>query len=1135
MADLFGRTLGDFILREQIGEGGYAVVHRCEQPPLERDVVIKVLHARRCNDLARERFLREAQLASRLDHPYAAHVYAFGAEHDGLLWLAMELVQGVTLGDWLEQHGPMPLGQFVPFFECVAQVVQAAHDRGVVHRDLKPSNMMVIERGGRLFPKLLDFGIAKVSGEEPEPVAPADAAVTARLRIAPQRVQRTRTDSHEYRLTRTGTGMGSAPYMSPEQWSDAGAVGPASDIYSLGVLAYEALTGRRPFRASTAEAYYWEHLRGEMPALDGELEPGVDRILRRALAKDPGARHASVLELAAELGAALRAQPREQLRSLAQVWNDRARSPALLLKSKELLGAPIGVIGELERAFVVASRRHVQRRALLRRLWIAVGAALAVGAVWYRGQLETELAEQRTRAAQRLAEVTVTQSELEQGRQALLHGEPDALHHLAEAYRRDPAPATAFMLARAMQPRLAEQARFASSSGRMWSAAFSPDGASIVTTDDRNAQIWDADTRRLRFTLPHGEVVYQAAYTADGARLVTAAGDGAVRIWDAARGRLIRELRGGATQLRYYLVALSPDGRLVAATEGQGKVTHVWDAATGAPIAEIHSDGLESAGLAFSGDGRWLAATGGNDVRVIDARTWQLALVIHGPRIHRLAFDPTGPRLVTGSTTGDVAVWDVPGGERLRHLREFGEPVDAVAFSPDGRLVAASSRDGAEQVWRTESGELQSQLGARHARILGLEFDRASQYVLAVGADGVLIVADAALGVPIAMLEGSRNVVTAHFDPSGRRVIGASLDGTARIWDARSPYRRWSSPPVSDNCGVVTSAEPDSRFIALGCRDRGTQVWDTARDRLLAELPSASRVDGDFTSALPTVSSDGGRAAIARGDAVEVYELPGGRLVRRIVHRAPVNAVAFAGTGRDIVSGAIDGSLLVARDSGALLALPTATAGIDTVGILGDGRTVATDARRRLRIYDPTGAVEADLEMPGRAMSLRIDGARLITVPSYTGSAAPPLLVDTAHHRVVAELAGHVGRVVSARWVSGGRILTAGGDATARLWDGATGRPLQVFRGSTRLLSDATIGPDDLVIAGGGDGLLRFWDAPSGRLLWALAADKSWLVGVHVEGDDIITRGFNGELSRWTLPKPLQVIGACSDHDRCRS
>ncbi|HEX7837582.1 MAG TPA: protein kinase [Kofleriaceae bacterium] len=116
--DLSGRTLGEFILREQIGEGGYGAVYRGEQPLLGRDVVIKVLHERRSDDVSRGRFLREAQLASRLDHPYAAHVYAFGAEaQDGVLWIAMERVQGVPLDEWLEARGPMPLEQFVPFFE----------------------------------------------------------------------------------------------------------------------------------------------------------------------------------------------------------------------------------------------------------------------------------------------------------------------------------------------------------------------------------------------------------------------------------------------------------------------------------------------------------------------------------------------------------------------------------------------------------------------------------------------------------------------------------------------------------------------------------------------------------------------------------------------------------------------------------------------------------------------------------------------------------------------------------------------------------------------------------------------------------------------------------------------------------
>src|SRR5512140_3850898 len=171
--------VGEFVLRERIDEGGFGAVYRCEQPLLGRQAVVKVLHQRlRRNDVVLQRFMREAQLASRLDHPYAAHVYAFGIEHDdGLFWVAMEMVQGTALNRWLRERGPLSLEQFVPFFERVAEVVQTAHERGIVHRDLKPSNVMVIERAGRLLPKLLDFGIAKLyddaelalHGPPPEP------------------------------------------------------------------------------------------------------------------------------------------------------------------------------------------------------------------------------------------------------------------------------------------------------------------------------------------------------------------------------------------------------------------------------------------------------------------------------------------------------------------------------------------------------------------------------------------------------------------------------------------------------------------------------------------------------------------------------------------------------------------------------------------------------------------------------------------------------------------------------------------------------------------------------------------------------------------------------------------------------
>jgi WD40 repeat protein len=591
--------------------------------------------------------------------------------------------------------------------------------------------------------------------------------------------------------------------------------------------------------------------------------------------------------------------------------------------------------------------------------------------------------------------------------------------------------------------------------------------------------------------------------------------------------------------LRYYVVALSPDGKVVAAIDIAGAVAHVWDAGTGALLAELRNDASAFPSLAFSADGRWLAASGGDDVRVFDVQTWAQALTIAGPRIHSLSFDPTGPRLATGSTGGDAAIWAIPSGERIRHLREIGEPVDAVAFSPSGELVAVAGRDGAAQVFSATAGTLQSQLNARHSKILSIEFDQSSKLVLAAGADGAVVVIDAALGMPVTVLEGPTNLVrVAHFDPSARRVVGASWDGTARVWDATAPYRRWSAPPISDDCGVGSSLQPDQRFVAIGCIDHPTRVWDTSRDQLLAELPSVTQVDGDFASALPAVSADGDRAAIARGNAMAIYELPGGRLLRTVMHGAAVNAVAFAPAGHDLVSGAVDGSLLLTRDGHDPIALPTSSGGIDAAGFLVDGRVVAVDAAKRLRVYSPDhNAVLAELEVPARVGLLRmsLDGHRSITVSSYLGTAAPPVLWDLEHYRLIAKLEGHVGRVFSARFVAGGQeIVTAGGDGAVRLWDGSTGQLRQAYRGSSLFLADATLAPDGLtIVAGGGDGLLRFWDAASGRSVWTLPAHKSHVIGIHFEGNDIVTSGFGGDISRWMLPKSERVIDACSNREGC--
>jgi WD40 repeat protein len=262
-----GRSLGGFVVREKIGHGGQGAIYRADQPALGRDAIVKVLDPRgRVTATAIARFLREARLASMLDHPFAAHVYAAGNEPDGLLWIAMEHVRGTPLDRLVKTGGPVAVERFVPFLERLCQVVHTAHEQGLVHRDIKPANVMVVSRAGRLLPKLLDFGVAMLAAD-PDP---ADDAV-----------------------------IGSPAYMAPEQWIDPRRADAATDLYQLGVSSFEALTGRRPFDAPSLAALAHAHAVAPVPPLPAHLPSGLDAVFARVLAKRPEDRFESALAFAA--------------------------------------------------------------------------------------------------------------------------------------------------------------------------------------------------------------------------------------------------------------------------------------------------------------------------------------------------------------------------------------------------------------------------------------------------------------------------------------------------------------------------------------------------------------------------------------------------------------------------------------------------------------------------------------------------------------------------------------------------------------------------------------------------------------------------------------------------------------------
>jgi WD40 repeat protein len=684
---------------------------------------------------------------------------------------------------------------------------------------------------------------------------------------------------------------------------------------------------------------------------------------------------------------------------------------------------------------------------------------------------------------------------------------------------------------------MSELARFQSDSGRMWSAIFTPDGKRVLTTDDKSARMWDARSGELLFTMRHGDTVFQAVFSQDGSRIITAGGDGTVRIWDATTGTPIRVLRYiGPVVKRWGYYAVATSSHLVAAVDVTGKTVHVWDEGTGTLIAQLDNDAPRVALVAFSADGRWIATSGDDEVRVFDTSTWKQTTAIQGPRVRSLSFDPTGPRLAVGTYDGIASIWEIPSGVTLRRLRSSGgASVDAIAFSRDGGLVETASRDGLEQVWDAASGALRIQFNSHRDKIYAVEFSRAGDLTLSAGADGAVVVSNVATGMPVARLEGPKSLIfSAHFDSDSRRVVGASYDGTARVWDAASPYRHWSSPPIGAECDTEDSLTPDQRFIALSCRGHGTHVWDTARGELLAELPGVTTLPREYASAFPALTATGDRAAIARGNTVEVYALPSGQLLRTVLHPAAVSAVGFAPAGHDLISGAVNGSLLITRDGNAPTELPRSSAAIDAALILDDGRVVVADAGHRLRVIAPDrGTMLMNVAAPSRVKLLRPSpGSKQLVTISTTGELSMPALWDLDQYKLIARLDGQMGtRAFTARFVTVGseqEIITAWSDGTVRLWDAATGRPRKSFQGDSHFLADATLSPDgSVVVAGGSDGFLRFWDMLSGHLLWMQQAHKSYVVGVHYEGNDLVTRGFAGDVTRWALPAPATVIGAC--------
>ncbi|MGE0790620.1 MAG: serine/threonine protein kinase [Sandaracinaceae bacterium] len=299
---------GQFRVIEKIGSGGMGAVYKAEQPDMRRFVAIKILHSRYLTrkDLV-TRFKREARAMSHLSHPNTARVFLYGQLEDGACYFVMEYLEGRNLAQTVRREGPMEPIRAINVIIQACGALEEAHRGGIVHRDLKPENIFLTSQGGiEDFPKLLDFGLAKVSEQQMRPGSLI--------------------------LTQEGMVFGTPEFMSPEQARGEQLDG-RSDIYSLGVILYELLTGKLPFDAGQPMEYIQRHIK-EPPiplserAPDREFPPGLEDVLSRALAKKPQDRFASASDFANALKMVARGQVMTGAMRAVPISEDPGRASA---------------------------------------------------------------------------------------------------------------------------------------------------------------------------------------------------------------------------------------------------------------------------------------------------------------------------------------------------------------------------------------------------------------------------------------------------------------------------------------------------------------------------------------------------------------------------------------------------------------------------------------------------------------------------------------------------------------------------------------------------------------------------------------------------------------------------------------
>ncbi|HLJ93412.1 MAG TPA: protein kinase [Gemmataceae bacterium] len=1064
--------LGPYEILERLGKGGVGVVYKARQRNLNRLVALKrLLSGAYASPEERARFHIEATDLARLRHPNIVQIYESG-EEDNCPYFSMELVEGGNLARRLNGV-PLPARASAELLEILARAIHYAHEQGIVHRDLKPANILLasvvrspwsVAGDYGLIPKITDFGLAK--------------QLDAELRTY---------------QTQTGEIIGTPSYMAPEQATGKNErIGPGTDVYGLGAILYEMLTGRPPFRGTTG-ADILHQVRFHEVTAPNRFQPRVPRdletICMKCLQKEPQKRYLSALLLAEELRRFLRGEPiwARPIGRGERLWSWCRRNPALAAASA--LAATFLVVAALVSTVFAVYQAHTADR---------LSRALAEAQ-----ERQQQLIETSTRSAR---------SALVQGLWLWEHGEPDqgllwfalSLENASQAQARDLERVIRLNVAAARRQIHPLRACLAHE-GDVLAIAFSPDGKIVLTgSSDGKAQRWDAQSGApIGEPLVHQEPVHTVAFSPDGQTIVTGSGDierktGTLSLWQTRAPTPMRSSL--LCEGRVYGAAFSPDGRSILIadlhpTSGAAQV-RLWNVATGSVQTICHPREPVKA-VAFSPDGETILISVSQTAQLWNLRTGQRMgpSFKHGNSVVAVAFSPNGKLVLTGSSDKTARLWEADTGQLIGRPYQHPEAVSAVAFSPDGRAILTGCADHMARLWQTSTGE---PIGAplRHrGKVLAVAISADGKAMATGGEDKTSRLWEITSWKPLyRSLKHAGSVQAAAFAPDGRTAITGSSNGTAHLWETGTGTMI-GEPLRHEHAVFALAFSPDGKRILTGSWDTTACIWDATTGKRIHELKGH---EGLVRSV--AFSPDGQVALTASADAsVRLWNVATGEPIGRpLYHPDSVSSAAFSPDGRMMVTGCVDHTArLYEVPSGNLIrSLVGHTREIKFVTFSPDGTEVLTGSfDNTAQLWDtatgqPKGSPLAHPDTVW-AGTFSLDG-KIVATASSDGTA---LLWNARTGEPFRPTMRHPARILAITFSHSGQVLLTGSkDGTARLWDVATGEPIGPSFLHKGPVWAAAFSPDDgTILTGSQDGTARLWEAqvpaaleapPEQVLLW---------------------------------------------------